>query len=114
MFKSIFNFIFRLIKFNKEYSSNNSLELRDLNGGVLIQESDSLNISKNDLQVVTKIKPKKKYIEDMLFGWKVLKHIKSNGILIVKNFKTIGIGAGQVSRIDSVDIAINKLKSKFN
>ena len=44
----------------------------------------------------------------MLFGWKVLKHIKSNAILIVKNFKTIGIGAGQVSRIDSVNIAINK------
>ena len=104
----------RLIKFNKEYSSNNSLELRDLNGGVLIQEFDSLNISENNLQVVTKVKPEKKHIEDMLFGWKVLKHIKSNGILIVKNFKTIGIGAGQVSRIDSVDIAINKSKKDLN
>ena len=44
----------------------------------------------------------------MLFGWKVLKHIKSNGILIVKNNTTVGVGAGQVSRIDSVDIAIKK------
>ncbi|MBA25179.1 MAG: bifunctional phosphoribosylaminoimidazolecarboxamide formyltransferase/inosine monophosphate cyclohydrolase, partial [Candidatus Marinimicrobia bacterium] len=98
----------RLIEFNKKYSRNNSLEYRDLNGGLLIQESDIFNISKNDLKIVTKLKPKTKYVENMLFGWKVLKHIKSNAILIVKNFKTIGIGAGQVSRIDSVNIAINK------
>ena len=98
----------RLIEFNKKYSLNNSLEYRDLNGGLLIQESDIFNISKDDLKIVTKLKPKTKYVENMLFGWKVLKHIKSNAILIVKNFKTIGIGAGQVSRIDSVNIAINK------
>ena len=98
----------RLIEFNKKYSRNNSLEYRDLNGGLLIQESDIFNISKNDLKIVTKLKPKTKYVENMLFGWKVLKHIKSNAILVVKNFKTIGIGAGQVSRIDSVNIAINK------
>ena len=84
------------------------MEYRDLNGGLLIQESDIFNISNNDLKIVTKLKPKTKYVENMLFGWKVLKHIKSNAILIVKNFKTIGIGAGQVSRIDSVNIAINK------
>ena len=44
----------------------------------------------------------------MLFGWKVLKHIKSNGILVVKDNTTVGVGAGQVSRVDSVDIAMNK------
>ena len=44
----------------------------------------------------------------MLFGWKVLKHVKSNGILIVKDNTTVGVGAGQVSRVDSVDIAMNK------
>ena len=102
----------RLIQFNKKYTQNNSLEFRDLNGGLLVQESDSLKLSKNNLQIVSKLKPK--HIDDILFGWKVLKHIKSNAILIVKNFKTIGIGAGQVSRIDSVNIAINKSKKDLN
>ena len=104
----------RLIQFNKRYEQNNSLEFRDLNGGLLLQESDSLKLSKNNLQIVSKIKPRPKHIDEMLFGWKVLKHIKSNAILIVKNFKTIGIGAGQTSRIDSVNIAINKSKNDLN
>ena len=53
----------------------------------------------------------------MLFGWKVLKHVKSNGILIVKDNTTVGVGAGQVSRVDSVDIAmknlVNQLKIQY-
>ncbi len=76
--------------------------------GLIEEETDTSIVTKKDLNVVTKIKPSDQEIDTMLFGWKVLKHIKSNGILIVKNNTTVGVGAGQVSRIDSVDIAIKK------
>ena len=84
------------------------LEVRNIVGGIIVQETDTSIVTKKDLNVVTKIKPSDQEIDTMLFGWKVLKHIKSNGILIVKNNTTVGVGAGQVSRIDSVDIAIKK------
>ena len=84
------------------------LEVRNVVGGIIVQETDTSIVTKKDLNVVTEIKPSDQEIDTMLFGWKVLKHIKSNGILIVKNNTTVGVGAGQVSRIDSVDIAIKK------
>ena len=84
------------------------LELRNVVGGVIVQETDTSNLSEDNLQVVTENKPSNNDMKTMLFGWKVLKHVKSNGILIVKDNTTIGVGAGQVSRVDSVDIAMNK------
>ena len=84
------------------------LEVRNIVGGIIVQETDTSVLSINKLKTVTKLEPSKEEINTMLFGWKVLKHIKSNGILIVKNNRTVGIGAGQVSRVDSVDIAMNK------
>jgi phosphoribosylaminoimidazolecarboxamide formyltransferase/IMP cyclohydrolase len=60
------------------------------------------------LQIVTKTKPSQHDTDAMLFAWRVLKHIKSNGILIAKHDATVGIGAGQVSRIDAVDMAVRK------
>ena len=58
--------------------------------------------------MVTEIKPNKQQVDDMLFAFKVCKHVKSNAIVYVKNKKTIGIGAGQMSRVDSAKIAITK------
>ena len=84
------------------------LEVRNIVGGLIIQETDTSILSKNKLEIVTELKPSEEEINTMLFGWKVLKHIKSNGILIVKDNTTVGVGAGQVSRVDSVDIAIKK------
>ena len=75
---------------------------------MLVQETDIKTIVHDDLEIVTETKPSETEIETMLFGWKVLKHVKSNGILIAKDFTTVGIGAGQVSRVDAVDIAIRK------
>ena len=84
------------------------LEVRNVVGGIIVQETDTSVIQKQDLKTVTTAKPSDSEVETMLFGWKVLKHIKSNGILIVKDNTTIGVGAGQVSRVDSVDIAMKK------
>jgi len=58
--------------------------------------------------VVTKKKPTEKQVEDMLFAWKIVKHVKSNAIVYVKDNQTIGIGAGQMSRVDSSKIAVMK------
>ena len=84
------------------------LEVRNIVGGVIVQETDTSVLSRSELKTVTELEPSEEEINTMLFGWKVLKHIKSNGILIVKDNTTVGVGAGQVSRVDSVDIAINK------
>ncbi len=84
------------------------LQYRYVDGGLLVQETDIKTIVHDDLEIVTETKPSETEIETMLFGWKVLKHVKSNGILIAKDFTTVGIGAGQVSRVDAVDIAIRK------
>ena len=84
------------------------LEVRNVVGGIIVQETDTSVLSIDKLKTVTNLEPSKEEINTMLFGWKVLKHIKSNGILIVKNNTTVGVGSGQVSRVDSVDIAMNK------
>ena len=84
------------------------LEVRNVVGGIIVQETDTSVIQKQDLKTVTTAKPSDSEVGTMLFGWKVLKHIKSNGILIVKDNTTVGVGAGQVSRVDSVDIAMKK------
>lgn len=84
------------------------MEMRFIQGGVLVQERDQQTVNEADLQIVTTTKPAANDMAAMLFAWRVLKHIKSNGILIAKNDATVGIGAGQVSRIDAVDMAVRK------
>lgn len=83
-------------------------EMKFINGGMLMQERDQQLITVADLRVVTEVQPTAQEIDNMLFAWRVLKHIKSNGILLAKDNATVGIGAGQVSRIDAVEIAIRK------
>src|SRR5579885_1590050 len=83
-------------------------EMKFITGGVLLQEKDNYIIRQEELKLVTNARPDKKDMEAMLFAWRVLKHIKSNGIQIAKNNVTVGIGAGQVSRIDAVDLAVRK------
>lgn len=89
-------------------------EMKFINGGVLMQERDAQEIKSGDLKVVTKSQPSKDELDAMLFAWRVLKHVKSNGILIAKHNATVGIGAGQVSRIDAVDMAVRKANDSIN
>ena len=82
-----------------------AFEYKSISGGLLVQDKDLGRLNINTLQCVTKIHPTSKQIEDLLFAWKVAKYVKSNAIVYAKNQMTIGIGAGQMSRIYSAKIA---------
>ncbi len=74
-------------------------DMKKVSGGLLVQDSDIENFNEEELKVVTKRKPTQKEMQDLLFGWKVVKHVKSNAIVLAKDLTTVGIGAGQVNRI---------------
>jgi phosphoribosylaminoimidazolecarboxamide formyltransferase/IMP cyclohydrolase len=80
------------------------LEYKQISGGMLVQTRDTHRMKREDLKVVTKRAPSDKEIEDLLFAWTVCKHTKSNAIVYVSDRQTVGIGAGQMSRVDSVKI----------
>jgi len=84
------------------------MDFKRVSEGLLLQDKDLLTLDPNNLKVVTKKKPTKTEIESLIFGWKVAKHVKSNAIILTKGTKTIGIGAGQMSRVDSVMLAKKK------
>ena len=85
-----------------------AMMLKQVSGGYLIQDKDSGHIDLSDLKVVTKRAPTDQEMVDMLFAWKVAKHVKSNAIVYVKDGATVGVGAGQMSRVDSCRIAARK------
>ncbi len=87
---------------------NNAIKIKSVAGGFLAQSRDNGIISVDDLRFVTKRKPTESEIKDMLFAWKVTKHVKSNAVVIVKNGSTVGVGAGQMSRVDAAHIAVHK------
>ena len=89
-------------------SDDDDYDLKKVSGGLLIQSADDGKISESDLKIVTQKKPSKKEISDMLFAWRVGKYVKSNAILFCKDNMTIGIGAGQMSRVYSARIAAIK------
>ena len=81
---------------------------RQVAGGMLVQEKDIGYVGMDDLNVVTKLAPTEAQMADLLFAWKVAKHVKSNAIVYAKDLATVGIGAGQMSRLDSALIAAKK------
>ena len=87
-------------------------KLTSVNGGVLIQTQDNGTITKDDINVVTKRKPTEQELEDLLFAWKAVKHVKSNAIVLAKDKQTIGVGAGQMNRVGSAKIAIEQAGDK--
>ncbi|MEJ6399213.1 bifunctional phosphoribosylaminoimidazolecarboxamide formyltransferase/IMP cyclohydrolase [Yoonia sp. 208BN28-4] len=84
------------------------LTMRQVAGGMLVQDKDTGYVGMDDLKVVTKAKPSDAQMADLLFAWKVAKHVKSNAIVYVKDAATVGVGAGQMSRLDSALIAAKK------
>ena len=88
--------------------ATNALKIKSVAGGFLAQSRDAGTIGVDDLRFVSKRKPTESEIKDMLFAWKVTKHVKSNAIVLVKNGSTVGIGAGQMSRVDAAHIAVHK------
>jgi phosphoribosylaminoimidazolecarboxamide formyltransferase/IMP cyclohydrolase len=84
------------------------IDFKRVSEGLLLQDKDLETLNAGGLKVVTKRRPTKKEMESLIFGWAVAKHVKSNAIVLTKGTKTIGIGAGQMSRVDSVMIAKSK------
>ena len=86
------------------------LAFKQVSGGFLVQDRDNGMIGPDDLRVVTKRAPSDAELADLLFAWKVAKHVKSNAIVYVKDQATVGVGAGQMSRVDSTRIAAQKAR----
>jgi phosphoribosylaminoimidazolecarboxamide formyltransferase/IMP cyclohydrolase len=82
--------------------------LKNVSGGVLLQDNDMRPLSESDLKIVSERKPTEQEMRDLLFAWKVCKHVKSNAILYARNGQTTGVGAGQMSRVDSAKIGAMK------
>ena len=89
------------------------LQLKRILGGMLVQQPDLGEIKDDDLRMVTKRAPTAEEIHTMRFAWKVAKHVKSNAIVFAKDGATLGVGAGQMSRVDSVRIAVMKAQSSL-
>ena len=87
------------------YETNMSLDFKKVSGGLLVQEKDTGYVGSADLKVVSNRNPSERELRDMLFAWKVAKFVKSNAIVYARNGQTIGIGAGQMSRVYSAKIA---------
>jgi phosphoribosylaminoimidazolecarboxamide formyltransferase / IMP cyclohydrolase len=84
------------------------LELKRIFGGVLVEEPDQHELREEELKTVTERAPTDAERQALLFAWKVSKHVKSNAIVFAREAQTVGIGAGQMSRVDSVKIAVMK------
>lgn len=84
------------------------VDIKSVDGGLLVQDLDEGTDSKKDMKVVTSVEPDPTKWNDLLFGWQIVKSVKSNAIVLAANNSTVGIGAGQMSRIDAAEIAIKK------
>ncbi|MFA5262078.1 MAG: bifunctional phosphoribosylaminoimidazolecarboxamide formyltransferase/IMP cyclohydrolase [Candidatus Omnitrophota bacterium] len=98
----------RLIKLKWSDLEKNPWDFRQVDGGLLVQTKDEKNLTAAQVNVVSLRKPTKVQLASMLFGWKVIRHVKSNAIILVKGHRTVGIGCGQTSRVESVHLAIRK------
>jgi phosphoribosylaminoimidazolecarboxamide formyltransferase/IMP cyclohydrolase len=89
----------------------NALDFKRVGGGLLAQTTDAHRLAAAELKVATKKKPGKAQLADLLFAWRVAQYVKSNAIVFAKGGATVGVGAGQMSRVDSARIAAIKAKA---
>ena len=102
----------RVVKVNTPYEKYHNFvpkEIKLTPFGALVQEKDTLELDIEKFKVVTKQKPSQEQVEDMVFAFKVAKHVKSNAIVVAKDLRTLGICGGQTSRVGAVEIAINRV-----
>jgi phosphoribosylaminoimidazolecarboxamide formyltransferase/IMP cyclohydrolase len=92
-------------------NAHNAFDFKRVNGGLLVQSPDTLNVQATQLKVVSKIQPSANQLQDLLFAWRVAKYVKSNAIVFCKDGRTLGVGAGQMSRVDSTRIASIKAQN---
>ncbi len=98
----------RVLEVGERGASLQQLELKRVSGGLLIQDADAGEVTEGALKVISRRAPSEQERADLLFAWRVVKYVKSNAIVFAKAARTLGIGAGQMSRIDSVRIATRK------
>jgi phosphoribosylaminoimidazolecarboxamide formyltransferase/IMP cyclohydrolase len=91
--------------------AHNQYDFKRVNGGLLVQSPDTLDVQASQLRVVTKAQPGAGQLQDLLFAWRVAKYVKSNAIVFCKDGRTLGVGAGQMSRVDSTRIATIKAQN---
>ncbi len=102
----------RLLECGYREQAISQLNMKRVSGGLLVQDNDMGVITRDDLKVVTKRQPTEQELNDMIFAWHVVKYVKSNAIIYAKNNQTIGIGAGQMSRVYSARIAAIKAEDE--
>jgi phosphoribosylaminoimidazolecarboxamide formyltransferase/IMP cyclohydrolase len=85
-------------------------EIRQVTGGLLVQDRDNSRDERDDMEVVTQRRPTEEEWSDLLFAWRISRHVKSNAIVVARGLATLGIGAGQMSRVDSVRLAVEKAR----
>ena len=93
-----------------KFKIKNLTSVKNFDGSFLVQSKDKIIFDKKKLKCVTKLKPNKKDLDEIKFAFNICKHVKSNAIVLCNNFSTIGVGAGQPSRLDSCKIATQKAK----
>ena len=101
----------RIIKLITPYKTIRTMqeqEIRITPFGTLVQETDNKELDKDTFKVVSKTKPDAEMIEDMVFAWKIAKHVKTNAVVVAKDFITLSIVGGQTSRIDAVETALDR------
>ena len=91
---------------------NAKYKVTKVNDGLRVQDIDDHKMTAEDLRCVTNRKPTEEELEQLLFAWKVVKHVKSNAIVLVKDNMTIGVGAGQMNRVGAAKIAIEQAGEK--
>lgn len=102
----------RLLELDTTLAPNNTLKYTNVNDGLLVQDMDTHHIDVNELTCPTNRKPTEEEMEQLLFGWNIVKHVKSNAIVLVKDNQTIGVGAGQMNRVGAAKIAIEQAGEK--
>ncbi|MGB2159925.1 MAG: bifunctional phosphoribosylaminoimidazolecarboxamide formyltransferase/IMP cyclohydrolase, partial [Candidatus Puniceispirillaceae bacterium] len=91
-------------------ADSKAVKIKSVSGGFLAQSRDSGMITVDDLRIVTKAQPDEHQLADLMFAWRVAKHVKSNAIVFARDRCTVGVGAGQMSRVDSARIAAQKAR----
>lgn len=102
----------RLLELDTTLAPNNTLKYTNVSDGLLVQDMDTASAKEEDLICVTNRKPTEEELRQLLFGWKVVKHVKSNAIVLVRDDQTIGVGAGQMNRVGAAKIAIEQAGDK--
>lgn len=102
----------RLLQLDTTLEPNNTLKYTNVNDGLLVQDMDDHKLKVEDLTFPTDRKPTEAELEQLLFGWNIVKHVKSNAIVLVKDNQTIGVGAGQMNRVGAAKIAIEQAGEK--